>query len=246
MHRQTDPCRALPAPCCRNSHRRRRCRTCRGAGEPQARAGRRHVRPVRQVRRGDRARPLASPSTRSTPRAACSARRSSCSCATTRAIRPRASSPPASSCSARRSRPCSAVSTRRYRSPSCRSPTSTKVPFMGVWAAGTPITRNGARRELRVPRLRGRRAGRHRARRLRHRKKYTTKKPGMILINNPWGESNEKGLKAALEAKKIPLRRHREIRDQRRRRRAAAHAPEAGGRRRAVPGRQRGAVRRRS
>src|SRR5204863_8715056 len=26
----------------------------------------------------------------------------------------------------------------------------------------------------------------------------------MILINNPWGESNEKGLKAALEAKKIP------------------------------------------
>ena len=26
----------------------------------------------------------------------------------------------------------------------------------------------------------------------------------MILINNPWGESNEKGLKAALEAKKVP------------------------------------------
>jgi len=34
--------------------------------------------------------------------------------------------------------------------------------------------------------------------------KHSTKKPGMILINNPWGESNEKGLKAALEAKKIP------------------------------------------
>jgi len=35
-------------------------------------------------------------------------------------------------------------------------------------------------------------------------KKYAAKKPGMILINNPWGESNEKGLKAALEAKKLP------------------------------------------
>ena len=35
-------------------------------------------------------------------------------------------------------------------------------------------------------------------------KKYGAKKPGMILINNAWGKSNEKGLKAALEAKKIP------------------------------------------
>ena len=31
-------------------------------------------------------------------------------------------------------------------------------------------------------------------------KKHGAKKPGMILINNPWGESNEKGLKEALEA----------------------------------------------
>ena len=29
--------------------------------------------------------------------------------------------------------------------------------------------------------------------------KYGAKKPGMILINNSWGESNEKGLKAALD-----------------------------------------------
>ena len=36
-------------------------------------------------------------------------------------------------------------------------------------------------------------------------KKYGAKKPGMILINNSWGEFNEKGLKAALEAKKIPF-----------------------------------------
>ena len=26
----------------------------------------------------------------------------------------------------------------------------------------------------------------------------------MILINNPWGKSNEKGLKAALEEKNMP------------------------------------------
>jgi branched-chain amino acid transport system substrate-binding protein len=36
-------------------------------------------------------------------------------------------------------------------------------------------------------------------------KKYAVKKPGMILINNPWGESNEKGLKDALAAKKLPF-----------------------------------------
>ena len=32
-----------------------------------------------------------------------------------------------------------------------------KCPFMGPWAAGTPITKNGAESELRVPRLGGRR-----------------------------------------------------------------------------------------
>jgi branched-chain amino acid transport system substrate-binding protein len=32
-------------------------------------------------------------------------------------------------------------------------------------------------------------------------KTFNTKSPGMILVNNPWGESNEKGLTAALAAK---------------------------------------------
>ena len=32
-------------------------------------------------------------------------------------------------------------------------------------------------------------------------KTFKSAKPGMILVNNPWGESNEKGLKAALAAK---------------------------------------------
>jgi branched-chain amino acid transport system substrate-binding protein len=78
-----------------------------------------------------------------------------------------------------------------------------KVPFMGVWAAGTPITRNGAAEnyafrvsavdELVDKALVDYSIAKHQA-----------KKPGMILINNPWGESNEKGLKAALAAKNIP------------------------------------------
>ena len=34
-------------------------------------------------------------------------------------------------------------------------------------------------------------------------KTFGTKKPGLILVNNPWGESNEKGLKAAMHAKGV-------------------------------------------
>src|SRR5260370_19191924 len=77
-----------------------------------------------------------------------------------------------------------------------------KVPFMGVWAAGTAITRNGAADnyvfrvsavdDLVDVALVEYAVG-----------KYAAKKPGMILINNPWGESNEKGLKVALEAEEI-------------------------------------------
>jgi branched-chain amino acid transport system substrate-binding protein len=78
-----------------------------------------------------------------------------------------------------------------------------EVPFMGPWAAGTPITKNGAEKnyvfrvsavdELVDIALVERAVSVHGA-----------KNPGMILINNPWGESNEKGLKAALEAKGMP------------------------------------------
>src|SRR5262247_3786987 len=78
-----------------------------------------------------------------------------------------------------------------------------KVPFMGVWAAGTPITRNGASenyvfRVSAVDELVDKALVDYSI------AKHQTKKPGMILINNPWGESNEKGLKAALAAKNIP------------------------------------------
>ena len=79
----------------------------------------------------------------------------------------------------------------------------TKVPFMGVWAAGTPITRNGAAenyvfRVSAVDELVDKALVDYSI------AKYQTKKPGMILINNPWGESNERGLKAALAAKNMP------------------------------------------
>ncbi len=80
---------------------------------------------------------------------------------------------------------------------------SAKAPFMGVWAAGTPITRNGAAEnyvfrvsavdEL-VDEAMVARAARKGA-----------KKPGLMLINNPWGESNEVGLKKALAAKGIAM-----------------------------------------
>ncbi|MEW6643970.1 MAG: ABC transporter substrate-binding protein [Pseudomonadota bacterium] len=78
-----------------------------------------------------------------------------------------------------------------------------KIPFVGVWAAGTPITRNGAAENY-VFRVSAVDALVDVALVNYAEKKYGAKKPGMILINNSWGESNEKGLKAALDAKKIP------------------------------------------
>ena len=77
-----------------------------------------------------------------------------------------------------------------------------KVPFVGPWAAGTGITKNGANPNfafrvsavdeiVNVGML------------AYAQKTFKTTKPGMMLINNPWGESNEKGLKAALAAKGV-------------------------------------------
>jgi branched-chain amino acid transport system substrate-binding protein len=75
-----------------------------------------------------------------------------------------------------------------------------KVPFMGPWAAGTPITRNGANPNY-VFRVSAVDEIVDKAMLQYAQKAFNSKKPGMILINNPWGESNEKGLKAALSAK---------------------------------------------
>lgn len=75
-----------------------------------------------------------------------------------------------------------------------------KVPYVGAWAAGTPITRNGASenyvfRVSAVDEIVDEALVQYAL------DKFAMKKPGMILINNPWGESNEKGFKKALETR---------------------------------------------
>ncbi|MDB5508488.1 MAG: ethanolamine utilization protein EutN [Hyphomicrobiales bacterium] len=75
-----------------------------------------------------------------------------------------------------------------------------KTPFMGPWAAGTGITKNPgnpnfAFRVSAVDEIVN-------VGMLDYAQKtFKASKPGMILVNNPWGESNEAGLKAALAAK---------------------------------------------
>lgn len=74
-----------------------------------------------------------------------------------------------------------------------------KTIFMGVWAAGTGITRNGASpnyvfRVSAVDVLVDVKLLDYASRR------FGSKKPGLMLINNPWGESNQKGLVEAAQA----------------------------------------------
>ncbi|MDR7039691.1 branched-chain amino acid transport system substrate-binding protein [Methylobacterium sp. BE186] len=78
-----------------------------------------------------------------------------------------------------------------------------KVPFVGPWAAGTGITRNGAAdnyafRVSAVDALVDEALVAYAV------KTYGAKKPGMILVNNAWGESNQQGLVAALKAASLP------------------------------------------
>jgi branched-chain amino acid transport system substrate-binding protein len=73
-----------------------------------------------------------------------------------------------------------------------------KVPFIGVWAAGTGITRNGANpnyvfRVSAVDELVDRALTQYAM------KTYGSKSLGMMLINNPWGESNRDGLTRAAQ-----------------------------------------------
>jgi branched-chain amino acid transport system substrate-binding protein len=77
-----------------------------------------------------------------------------------------------------------------------------KVPFMGPWAAGTPITKNGANPNY-VFRVSAVDEIVDKAMLQYAQKNFGTKKPGLILINNPWGASNEKGLRAAMAAKNV-------------------------------------------
>jgi branched-chain amino acid transport system substrate-binding protein len=75
-----------------------------------------------------------------------------------------------------------------------------KIPFMGPWAAGTPITKNGAKDNY-VFRVSAVDEIVNKAMLQYSQKVFNAKNCGMILVNNPWGESNEKGLIAALGAK---------------------------------------------
>lgn len=74
-----------------------------------------------------------------------------------------------------------------------------KKVFMGVWAAGTGITRNGAKPNyvFRVSAM----DDLVDVKLLKYaHQKFGAKKAGLMLINNPWGESNQKGLLAASKA----------------------------------------------
>jgi branched-chain amino acid transport system substrate-binding protein len=78
------------------------------------------------------------------------------------------------------------------------------VPFMGVWAAATNITRNGANpnyvfRVSAVDVLVDRALIKHAM------TTFSSKTPGLILVNNGWGESNLGGLTAAAQAAGIKL-----------------------------------------
>jgi branched-chain amino acid transport system substrate-binding protein len=71
--------------------------------------------------------------------------------------------------------------------------------FVGPWAAGTPITKNGAKENY-VFRVSAVDEIVDRAMLQYAQKTFKARNCGMILVNNPWGESNEKGLMAALSA----------------------------------------------
>jgi branched-chain amino acid transport system substrate-binding protein len=77
-----------------------------------------------------------------------------------------------------------------------------KVPFMGPWAAGTPITKNGANPNFAF-RVSAVDEVVNKAMLQYAQKTFKASKPAMILVNNPWGESNEKGLSAALAAQNM-------------------------------------------
>src|ERR1700744_4351003 len=79
-----------------------------------------------------------------------------------------------------------------------------KVPFMGVWAAATNITRNNSNpnyvfRVSAVDVLVDKALIKHAMTR------FGAKSPGLILVNNAWGDSNFSGLTAAAEAAGIKL-----------------------------------------
>jgi branched-chain amino acid transport system substrate-binding protein len=74
------------------------------------------------------------------------------------------------------------------------------VPMMDPWAAGTAITENGAKTNF-VFRVSAVDLLVDKALVQYAQKNFKSTKPGLMLVNNPWGESNEKGLNIALSEK---------------------------------------------
>jgi branched-chain amino acid transport system substrate-binding protein len=77
-------------------------------------------------------------------------------------------------------------------------------PFIGVWAAATGITRNGANPNY-VFRVSAVDAIVDKGLLQYATKTYGAKKAGLMLINNPWGQSNQDGLNQAAAAQGIIL-----------------------------------------
>jgi len=75
-----------------------------------------------------------------------------------------------------------------------------KMPFVGPWAAGTPITKNGANPNF-VFRVSAMDEIVDIAMVEYAQKNFGARKFGLMMVNNPWGESNQKGLVAALKDK---------------------------------------------
>lgn len=81
--------------------------------------------------------------------------------------------------------------------------TAARTPFVVPWAAGTVITHNGTDPNF-VFRVSAVDEQVDKAMVAFAQAQYRTRRPGLIMLNNPWGQSNEKGLKAALAAAKLP------------------------------------------
>ena len=79
-----------------------------------------------------------------------------------------------------------------------------KVPFISVWAAATNITRNGANPNF-VFRVSAVDVLVDKALVQYARKTFDAKNLGLALVNNPWGESNDKGLNAAAKEQGIAV-----------------------------------------
>jgi branched-chain amino acid transport system substrate-binding protein len=79
-----------------------------------------------------------------------------------------------------------------------------KVPFFSVWAAATPITRNGANPNF-IFRVSAVDVLVDKALVQYARKTFNAKSLGLALVNNPWGESNDKGLHAAAGEQSVKI-----------------------------------------